>query len=45
MLVLFGSQERSRDEYASLLTDAGFVLTRAVTGPTGFCVLEAVPAP
>jgi SAM-dependent methyltransferase len=45
MLVLFGSQERSRDEYTSLLADAGFVLTRAVTGPTGLCVLEAVPAP
>ncbi|GAA1228900.1 O-methyltransferase [Kitasatospora nipponensis] len=45
MLVLFGSQERSRDAYTSLLAQAGFVVTRAVTGPTGYCVLEAAPAP
>ncbi|MBF9069687.1 methyltransferase [Streptacidiphilus fuscans] len=44
MLVLFGSQDRSRDEYATLLRDAGFTVTNAVTGPTGFCVLEAAPA-
>ena len=45
MLTLLGGQERTVDEYAELLTAAGFRLDRAVpAGPgSGVHVLEARP--
>lgn len=43
MLVLFGSQDRTADEYAQLLIRAGFAVVRTAHSPSGFCLLEATP--
>ncbi|MFG1816182.1 methyltransferase [Kribbella sp. NPDC049174] len=44
MLVVAGGQERTTDEYRSLLSAAGFDLTRTVATASDFFVIEAVPA-
>ena len=41
MLVLFGGQERSQDDYAGLLAAARLEITRAATTPAGLCLIEA----
>jgi ubiquinone/menaquinone biosynthesis C-methylase UbiE len=41
MLVLFGGQERSQEEYTRLLVTAGLGIRRAATTPAGLCLLEA----
>ena len=43
MLVIPGGLERTREQYAALLTDAGFELTRVVPTTGGVDVIEAVP--
>lgn len=43
MLVLFGGQDRTAGQYAALLGRAGFTVSRILTGPSGICLLEAVP--
>ena len=44
MLVMAGGQERTTDEYRSLLTAAGFDLTRTVTTGSEVFIIEAAPA-
>ncbi|MFI5891610.1 methyltransferase [Actinoplanes sp. NPDC051513] len=44
MLVAPGGQERTRDEYESLLRAAGLRMTRVVPTTTEFSVIEAVPS-
>ena len=44
MLVLLGSQERTLEEYAGLLKQAGFRLTRVVPTREYLSIVEAVPA-
>lgn len=44
MMVIAGSQERTVDEYARLLGQAGFTLVRVVPTTEPASVLEAVPA-
>ena len=44
MLVVPGGEERSEDEYRSLLEKAGFRLTRVVPTRTSASIIEAVPA-
>ncbi len=44
MLVLLGGRERTEAEYAALLGDAGFELTRVVPTASGAGILEGVPA-
>jgi hypothetical protein len=44
MLVLPGGQERTEDEYAALLSKAGFRLNRVVPTESVVSVVEAVPA-
>ena len=44
MLVMAAGQERTTDEYRSLLAAAGFDLTRTVSTGTDVCIIEAVPA-
>jgi orsellinic acid C2-O-methyltransferase len=41
MLVLFGGQNRSAEEYEALLRRAGFSVAQTLTAPSGFCLLEA----
>jgi SAM-dependent methyltransferase len=43
MLLGLGSQERSEGEFRTLLTSAGFRLTRIDPGPLTFSLIEAVP--
>jgi len=43
MLVVAGGQERTTDEYRSLLSAAGFDLTRTVATASDVFVIEAVP--
>ena len=44
MLVMAGGQERTTDEYRSLLAAAGFDLARTVTTGTDVFIIEAAPA-
>jgi hypothetical protein len=44
MLVGPGGQERTRDEYDSLLRAAGLRLTRVIPTTTDVSVIEAVPS-
>lgn len=44
MLVMAGGQERTTEEYRSLLAAAGFDLTRTVTTGTDAFIIEAAPA-
>ena len=44
MLVMPGGQERTEDEYASLLNEAGFQLTRVVPTGSAVSIVEAVPS-
>jgi hypothetical protein len=44
MLLVPGGEERSEDEYRSLLEKAGFRLTRVVQSRTSAGIIEAVPA-
>ncbi|MEU1707588.1 MFS transporter [Streptomyces sp. NPDC005706] len=43
MMVLFGSRDRSAEEYEALLRQAGFSVEATVDHASGLCVLEAVP--
>jgi hypothetical protein len=43
MLAEFGGRERTEKEYAEMLQNAGFKLTRAVVTSTEFTILEAAP--
>jgi hypothetical protein len=43
MLVAPGGQERTENEYCTLLAEAGFRLTRTVPLQTGRSIIEAVP--
>jgi O-methyltransferase domain len=43
MLVMPGGQERTEDEYALLLNEAGFQLTRVVPTGSAVSIVEAVP--
>jgi cyclopropane fatty-acyl-phospholipid synthase-like methyltransferase len=43
MLVMPGGQERTEEEYAALLSKAGFRLTRVVPTQSPVCVVEASP--
>jgi hypothetical protein len=43
MMVLFGGRERTRDEFAALLADAGLLLTRVIETESKSSVLEALP--
>ncbi|GIJ61219.1 methyltransferase [Virgisporangium aurantiacum] len=45
MLVGPGGQERTRDEYETLLREAGLHLTRVLPTTTEISIIEAVPAP
>jgi hypothetical protein len=44
MMLQLGGGERTVEEYRSLLTAAGFALTRVIPTPHGESVIEAVPA-
>jgi O-methyltransferase domain/Dimerisation domain len=44
MLALTGGRERSEQEFATLLSSAGFRLNRVVPANAQFCILEAFPA-
>ena len=44
MLVMTGGRERTEDEYRNLLAAAGFELTRIVSMPSPFSIIEAVRA-
>jgi len=44
MLVAPGGQERTRDEFATLLSTAGFTLTRVIPTGTRHSLIEATPA-
>ena len=41
MLVLFGSRQRTQQEYETLLTQSGFVLQREIDTRAGISILEA----
>lgn len=43
MLVLFGSRDRTAEEYRELMERAGFRVTHTAAGSSGICVLEAIP--
>ncbi len=43
MLVLLGSQERSENEYETLLSGSGFTLNRVVGTTELLSIIEAVP--
>ena len=43
MLVMPGGQERTEDEYARLLNEAGFQLTRVVPTDSAVSIVEAAP--
>lgn len=43
MLVLFGGRQRTRQEYATLLSQAGFLLQREIDTHASVSILEAVP--
>lgn len=43
MLVCFGGQERTEDEYRELLTSTGFRLTRVIPTRTPSSIVEAIP--
>jgi len=43
MLVLLGERERSSEEFASLLAEAGFLLNRIIATRSPLSVLEALP--
>jgi predicted O-methyltransferase YrrM len=43
MLVMLGGRERTEAEYAALLADAGFELTRVIPTHAGAGIVEAVP--
>ena len=43
MLVMPGGQERTEEEYAALLSKAGFRLTRVVTTQSAVSIVEATP--
>jgi O-methyltransferase domain len=43
MLVVMGGRERTRQEYATLLAEAGFRLNRVIDGAGTGSILEAVP--
>jgi hypothetical protein len=44
MLVLFGGQQRTRQEYEALLAQAGFSLAREIDTGAGIAILEAAVA-
>jgi len=44
MLVLTGGRERTSDEFASLLADSGWRLSRLIPTPGPYTILEAVAA-
>jgi O-methyltransferase domain len=44
MLVMFGGRERTRQEHAALLTDAGLRLRRVISTSSWVSILEAAPA-
>lgn len=44
MLVLFGSHDRTTEDYIALAGRAGFAVAAAKTGPSGILVMEAIPA-
>lgn len=44
MLVLFGSRDRTAEEYGQLLEGAGFSVLRVAESRSGFCVLDAAPS-
>jgi O-methyltransferase domain len=44
MLVLTGGKERTTEEYAALLQNAGFRLKRVVPTGTDFVIIESIPA-
>ena len=41
MLVLFGSRQRTQQEYETLFTQSGFVLEREIDTHAGISILEA----
>lgn len=43
LLLLLGARERTRDQYAGLLADAGFKLTRVIATGSPASIIEAVP--
>ena len=43
MMAMFGAQERSREQFETLLQASGFVLSRVVPTRSMFFVLEAAP--
>lgn len=43
MLVLFGSRDRTAEEYCELIVHAGFAVRNVGVGPSGICVVEATP--
>lgn len=45
MLILLGGKERTTDEYAILLTAAGFGVRRVVSTASAMTIIEAVPNP
>jgi len=45
MMTIFGSQERTREEFEGLLGEAGFSLKKVVPTSTNLVVIEATPAP
>ncbi len=44
MMSILGGRERTEDEFAGLLTAAGFSLTRVVPTHSMLAILEAIPA-
>jgi hypothetical protein len=44
MLALTGGCERSKEEYRSLLSAAGFMMSRVIPTASGFSILEAARA-
>jgi hypothetical protein len=44
LMLLLGARERTRDQYAKVLADAGFKLTRVIPTGSPVSVIEAIPA-
>jgi len=43
MLVVHGGQERTKDEFVTLLRGSGYTLQRVVATPTPISIIEALP--
>lgn len=43
-MLAIGGKQRTRQEYAELLTDAGFRFTRQVDTQAGVSIIEGIPA-